>query len=122
MAVTVTRVQDSRVMLGPGMVQESFLVIPGSSDYTTGGYSITASALGFKNIQSVSIDGSNSTGVSWTPIPVFAFAQVGSATASPGNAGYTSFKFYVAVITTGAQVASLGDLSGAIWCITVTGD
>src|SRR5271166_835294 len=106
MALSIVRVQDSRSPVTVGIQQESFLLIPGTSDYVTNGYVITAAAVGFKNVQLVSIDGTNATGLAWNPYAVFALAQVG--TGGPGFGGYTQFLFALFVITTGVQLANGG--------------
>ena len=114
-------VQGSRVALGIDLQQASFLIIPGSSDYVTGGYVLTAQMLTFKGIQSAWVSGANATAIAgWVAVPVFAFAQLGlSASPGAGFTGYSQFLLYVYVVTTGAQNSA--NLAGAIWQLTVQG-
>jgi hypothetical protein len=122
MALSIVGVQGARVPLAMDSWQDSFLFIPGTSDYVTGGYVITNTLLaGFASgkIRNAWVSGANSTAQSNGAIPTFALAQVG--TGGGGWSGYTQFLFYVYVLSTGAQVASSGNLSGAIWEVTVQG-
>lgn len=124
MALSIVNVQGSRSMLGE-LIQDSYLFIPGTSDYVTSGYSITNTLLGLKTIQSAWITGVNSTvtGGTYLGFPVFALAEVG--TAGPGFTGYTSFLFAVYQLTTTptfAQVGSGGNLTGCVWEVTVQGN
>ncbi len=115
-------VQGSRVLLGPDLQQESFLIVPGTSDYVTGGYAITNIACRLKNIQSAWVSGANATAVAtWVGEPVFAFAQIGAAATGAGFTGYSQFLFYVWVLSTQAQAGSGANLTGAIWQVTVQG-
>jgi hypothetical protein len=120
MALGIYGVQDSRVLLGPFAEQKSWLLIPGTSDYVTGGYVVTAQNVSLGHIQSVTISGLNATAIAtWEFAPVFAFAELG--TAGPGVSGYTQFLLYAYVLSTGAQVASGFNLSGSIIQVTVQG-
>jgi hypothetical protein len=119
MALSVVKVQDSRAEYSVGLQQESFLLIPGTSDYVTGGYPVTTTLTGFKNIQLASIDGENATALGWDAYCVFPLAQVG--TGGPGFGGYLQFLFYLAVVTTGVQAANGANISGAIWVVTIQG-
>jgi hypothetical protein len=123
MALSIVRVQDSRLDSGVGLIQESFLLIPGSSDYVTGGYPVTATALGFKLIQSGDVNGQNATAATpttgWNPYLVFPLAQVGAG--GLGFSGYSQFLFQLLVIGTGAQPGSGAPINGALWVVTVQG-
>lgn len=116
-------VQGARQYLGPDCgEQENFLIVPGTSDYVTGGYVITNTAVRMKNITAAWVSGANATAIAtWVGQPVFAFAQIGAAATGAGFTGYSQFLFYVYVVTTGAQAASGANLTGAIWQITVQG-
>ncbi len=115
-------VQGSRVLLGPDLQQDTFLIVPGTSDYVTGGYAITNIACRLKNIQSAWVSGANATAVAtWVGEPVFAFAQIGAAATGAGFTGYSQFLFYVWVLSTQAQAGSGANLTGAIWQVTVQG-
>lgn len=114
-------VQGSRVLLGIDLQQATFLIIPGTSDYPTGGYVLTNIMLGLKNIQTAWVSGANASAIaSWGAQPIFSFAQLGP-TASPGAGftGYSQFLLYVYVLNGGAQNSS--NLAGAIWQVTVQG-
>jgi hypothetical protein len=125
MALTtpLPEVQGSRIMQGIDLQQATFLIIPGTSDYVTGGYVITAAACRLKNIQYADITGCNTTAQGYTVLPTFPLAQLSepAGTAGYGFTGYSQFLFYLAVITTGVQVASGFNLTGTIWQITVMG-
>ncbi len=115
-------VQGARVLLGPDLQQDTFLIVPGTSDYVTGGYAITNIACRLKNIQSAWVSGANATAVAtWVGEPVFAFAQIGAAATGAGFTGYSQFLFYVWVLSTQAQAGSGANLTGAIWQVTVQG-
>lgn len=115
-------VQGARVLLGPDLQQDTFLIVPGTSDYVTGGYAITNIACRLKNIQSAWVSGANATAVAtWVGEPVFAFAQIGATATGAGFTGYSQFLFYVWVLSTQAQAGSGANLTGAIWQVTVQG-
>jgi hypothetical protein len=143
-------VNGSRIALGPELWQSSFLINPGYKDYPAtgalGGYGIacvgftdtstvssvpdTLSFVPFRLIQSVSIDGCNSTAMSWSPYVQLPISQLqGTTTQGGGNAqysgagfnGYQYFNFRLFVITTGVEVATSVDLSGALWVVTISG-
>jgi hypothetical protein len=120
MALSVVGVQDSRAYLAPGITQKSFLAVPGTSDYVTGGYAITATLVECVKIQSAWISGVNATAAAtWGFEPIFAFAQL--TTSNAGESGYAQFLLYAYVLSTGAQAASGANLTGAIIQITVQG-
>jgi hypothetical protein len=116
-------VQGSRLALGPdGGWQDTFLIVPGVSDYVTGGYAITATQCRLKNIQTANVTGANATAVAtWGAETVFSFVQIGGVATGAGITGYSQFLFYVYVLIGSAQVGSGASLSGAVWQVTVTG-
>jgi hypothetical protein len=119
-------VQGSRLFLGPdGGVQDTFLIVPGTSDYVTGGYAVTNVACRLKNIQTAWVTGGNSTAFpasgGWYPEIVFAFVQIGAVSTGAGVTGYSQFLFKLYVASTGVELASGGSVAGAIWQVTVTG-
>jgi len=115
-------VQGARVLLGPDLQQDTFLIVPGTSDYVTGGYAITNIACRLKNIQTAWVSGANATAVAtWNAVPVFAIAQIGGVSTGAGFTGYSQFLFYVYVLSTGSQAGSGANLTGAIWQVTVQG-
>ena len=121
MALTLPlpEVPESRQYNAAGNLVATFLVIPGVSDYVTGGYAITAAQCRMKQIYAVSIDGQNSTVMSnsWDGFIVLNCTLSTSGLALP----VTSFNFWVALGTTGVQVAASTNLTGTIWTITVDG-
>ena len=122
MALTIVGVQQARQVLSD-VWMDSALLIPGTSDYVTGGYSIPAVQLsGAKTIQAAWVSGTTLATVSTVDtngvigVPLLALAQVGSG--GPGFTGYSTLLFYCYVVTTGVQVGSGGNLTGATWQIT----
>jgi hypothetical protein len=127
MALTVPypKVQGSKAYLGPDLQMETVLIIPGTSDYTTNGYIVTAVECGFKMIQSAIVSGGNVTAYPTNPtvtryaFPVFPESQL--ATSSQGFTGYSQFLLKVYVGSTGAEAAALANLTGYIWQVTIIG-
>jgi hypothetical protein len=120
MALGINGVQDSRALLGLGLEQKSWLLVPGTSDYVTGGYVVSAQNVGLGHIQSAWVSGLNATAIAtWEFVPVFAFAQL--STSSAGESGYSQFLLYAYVLSTGAQAASGANLTGSIVQVTVQG-
>jgi hypothetical protein len=122
MALTtpIPEIPDSRQMNGIGCEQASFLLIPGVSDYPTGGYVVTGLQLRMpKGIISVSIDGWNATANGLG----YGFSVIVPSTLSSNNIPIvpTTFNLYAYVLTTSAQVGPGVSLSGAIFIITVQG-
>jgi hypothetical protein len=146
MALTLPlpEVPESRLLFGIGMTQASFFVIPGTSDYPTGGYIInTVACRLMRAIFSVSVDGGNSNTFGYTPSITIAYTLASNNIPNIPN----SFAFQVEALNIGTNatqtnlvnlaagvltapvgsVAKLSEipngtnLSGAIWCITVTG-
>jgi hypothetical protein len=114
-------VQGARLYLGPDLQEDTFLIVPGTSDYVTGGYVLSNTALRMKNIQQAFVTGANATAQTWGVIPTLAIAQLGGVSTGAGFTGYSQVLFYVYVLATGAQVGSGGNLTGAIWQLTVRG-
>jgi hypothetical protein len=118
-------VQGSRYLIGIDLQVDTKLIVPGVSDYVTGGYAITALATGFKNIQQAIITGGNSTAFpansGWYAECVFPIAQIGGVSTGAGFTGYSQFLFKVYVASTGVELASGGNLTGAIWQVMIFG-
>lgn len=123
MALTtpLPEVPESRLKFGVGVEQCSFLIVPGTSDYPTGGYLITALQCRLSKIFSVSIDGINSAGNALG----FIFTPVLAMTLATNNIpnDVTQFNLFgsniVASVIT--QLANGTNLSGLIMVLTVTG-
>jgi hypothetical protein len=113
-------------MLGQELICESFLIAPGTSDYVTLGYPITAAYCGFKMIQGAVVTGGNATAypstAGWYAFPVFPENQL--ATSGQGFAGYSQFllKVYVAQGgSIGTEAGNGANLTGNIWQVMVIG-
>jgi hypothetical protein len=117
----IPSIQGSRIYHGPDLQEDSFLIAPGVSDYVTNGYVLTAIALRFKSVQRAWVSGFNATATGYTPQCVFPIAQMGATVAGAGFTGYSQFLFKVLVVTTGVEVANAGNLTGAVWAVTVLG-
>lgn len=114
-------VQGSRIVYGPELQQETFLIVPGTSDYVTGGYVITAAQCRLLKIQYADTSGMNATASGFTPVPVFAFVQIGAVATGAGFTGYSQFLFKVLVVTTGVEVGNGANLAGCVWQLQVGG-
>lgn len=124
MALTnpIPEVPDSRQYNAIGCQQATFLIIPGTNDYPTGGYVISGLQLRMpKGIVSVSIDGINTTGNNLG----FLFTAVVNYTLSSNGIPIvpTSFNIFGANIVTSVvtQLANNTNLAGMILSITVQG-
>jgi len=113
-------------MLGSELQVESFLIVPGTSDYTTLGYVITALYCGFKMVQGAVVTGGNATAypstAGWYAFPVFPESQL--LTSGSGFSGYSQFllKVYVAQgASIGQEAGSGANLTGNIWQVMVIG-
>jgi|SRR5208337_70761 len=117
------KVQGSKFLLGPDLQGETVLIVPGSADYTTNGYVVTAIECGFKMIQQAIVTGGNATAYpansGWYAFPVFPETQL--ATNSQGFTGYSQFLLKVYVASTGVELAGNGQLTGAVWQVLVLG-
>lgn len=88
MALTIKGIPDARAVLGESIEVKLFALIPGTSDYTTGGYVITAAALTMGHVFGMVVMGVNATGLGYIP-------QVIVAQTSAPLASLTSLKFAV---------------------------
>jgi hypothetical protein len=125
LATPIPGVQGSHALLGIGQQWKSFLIVPGTSDYVTGGYALTAIQLGFNptyGIQKAWVSLANATAVAtWGAVPLVTFVQIGGTSTGAGTVGYTQILFYVYVLNGGAQAGSGANLTGAIWQLEVVG-
>ena len=129
MALTLPlpEVQGSRIAIGSGIWEATFLIIPGTSDYVTNGYVLSALNLRCyspNGIMGAWVSAQNATATGYVPQPTLALAQVGTGVES-GFEGYAQLLFVVCQQTTSAgplpQVGSGGNLTGCIWALTVRG-
>lgn len=114
-------IQGSRIFHGPDLQEDSFLIVPGTSDYVTNGYVITAIAARMLKIQRAWVSAFNATATGYTPQCVFPIAQMGAVAGGAGFTGYSQFLFKLLVVTTGVEVANGANLTGAVWAVTVLG-
>jgi len=125
MAVTVSGIQGSKFYLGPDLVGDAKLIVPGTSDYVTGGYAITAQLCGFGHLQQAWVSGGNSTAFpssgGWYAVCVFPIVQFGAVATGAGFTGYTQFLFKVYVASTGVEAASGTNLTGNVWSVMLLG-
>jgi hypothetical protein len=119
-------VQGTRFTLGPDAGwMDTFLIVPGTSDYVTGGYAITAIQCRLKYVTTAWVTGGNATAfpanTGWYAVTVFPIVQYGAVATGAGLTGYSQFLFKVYVASTGVEVGSGGSLAGNVWQVTVTG-
>lgn len=118
------KLQGSAFLLGPDLQAETILIVPGTSaDYAAHGYVITAVACGFQMIQQAIVTGGNATAYpansGWYVQPVFPETQL--STSNEGFTGYSQFLFKVFVASTGIEIATTVNLTGAVWQVMIIG-
>jgi hypothetical protein len=114
MSLTITAVPDIKYVLGQSGRLQAYQLQPGSSDYPSSGYPITAAQLELGQLIGMSILGSNAAGALFSAKPVLPAASFG---ANPAPA--TSLLLEV---TQGdAQIAVGTDLSSVTWFCDVLG-
>ena len=132
MALTLPlpEVQGSRILLGSGVQEATYLIIPGTSDYVTGGYVLSALNLrcySTNGVMAAWISGQNAAAGGYIVQPTMVLAQVGTGSIS-GAAGYSQLLFAIynspasAGIAPLTQAASGFNFTGCIWQLTVRGD
>lgn len=145
MALTLPlpEVPESRTLNGVGSQTATFLVIPGTSDYPTGGYIISAQQCRLQRIIGASVDGGNSTTLGWLPsitiaytlgtnnipnVPTSLAFQVEALVVTAGTSGNAvTLNAGTTLEATGggtvkqSEIAAATNLTGCIWSITVTG-
>jgi hypothetical protein len=132
----IPAVQGARIVIGPGIWEDTFLIVPGTSDYVntgtigTSGYIITALALRCyspNGIMCAWVSGNNGTAAGYVPQVYLNIAQMGAVAAGAGFEGYSQLNFQifnapaVAGIAPLTQAASGFNFTGAIWLLTVRG-
>jgi len=113
-------VPDSRQYLGAGAIQESFLIIPGTSDYPTSGYVLTpAMCRLMRGFQQAWISGCNAAVITgaWEMIPVMTLSLTSNSLAQL----QTQLNLYVCNGSM-VQVSANTNLTGAAWVLTVIGN
>jgi hypothetical protein len=115
MALQVILVPDVRALLGVSWQKVKVQLHPNAvSDYPTGGYPLTASAVSLGLISGLDITATNAAGKLYTVVPVF---PAGSFGANPAPASSIN----LVVVTAGAEVANLTDLTSLYWDAEVDG-
>lgn len=96
MALTIKGIPDARASLGISNADKFFALAPGTSDYVTGGYVISASAVEFLKLFGASIWGQNAAAVTAGYI-----WMINAGTANPPLAGLSQVTLQAFGITTG---------------------
>ena len=131
----IPAVQGSRIALGPGIWEETFVIAPGTSDYPTNGYIITSLALRFSptyGIMCAWVSGQNAAAAGYVPQVTLVLAQIGAVVGGAGFEGYSQLAFQVfasagftpagtvaaptvnTVNDSGSPTKALGELTGAL--------
>lgn len=125
LATPLPGVQGSRVLLGIDLQMDTKLIVPGTSDYVTGGYAITAIQCGFKLLQQAWVTGGNAAAFpansGWYVECVFPFVQIGGVATGSGVSGYSQFLFKVYVASTGVELGAGLSLAGNVWQVILLG-
>jgi hypothetical protein len=113
MAIGIVQQGVNRV---PGDATRKLIQLSGDAAYPTGGYPITAAALGFQRI--TKIEAANAAAVAslvWDPaiIPTYS---------TDGLGGIASFNLALAVSTTGVQLGNGVTCATGVWTINVEGN
>jgi hypothetical protein len=107
MALTITKVPDITYYLGESGVQRAYNLQPSPSDYVTGGYPITASAVELGKLIGADILLTNPAGAAYLASLV--------ATTLPLNTNPYQNQVNLVVYSGSTQVAAGTDLSAASW-------
>jgi len=129
-------VQGARIVLGPGIWEDTFIIAPGTSDYVntgtigTSGYIISALSLRLNptyGIMSAWVSGNNGTAAGYVAQVYLPIAQMGGVTTGAGFEGYSALNFQVfnspasAGVAPLTQAASGFNFTGCVWLLTVRG-
>jgi hypothetical protein len=114
MALTISGVPDQRQYLGQSATQRVWVLAPGTSDYVTGGYIITAAMVDLLKITGGWIIGQNAAAVTAGYLWAFTLAQT-----SPPIAGLAQIALQALGVTTGtpgvlADAASAFNFTGVV--------
>lgn len=112
MALTITKVPDAKAALGPSQFEACFQIQPGTSDYPTNGYPITAAALGLGNLYGLWEVSGNAAAAAYSLKPVL---PAGSFGANPAPASSLNLEVTVADVEVNANT----NLGGCIWFVRV---
>lgn len=132
----IPAVQGSRIALGPGVWEDTFLIVPGTSDYVntgtigTSGYIISALSLRLNptyGIMCAWVSGNNGTAAGYVAQVYLNITQIGAASTGAGFEGYSQLNFHIfnspatAGVAPLTQAANGFNFTGAIWLLTVRG-
>ena len=115
MALTITGVPDCRASLGPSQELRAYQLAPGTSDYPTGGYPITAAQVGLSWLYGAWII--NKNGTTYTYYPEF-ISAIGAFNGANGPQPVQTIYLKInEILASGAiyvfeEVAALTNLSG----------
>jgi hypothetical protein len=104
MALTITAVPDIKYVLGESGRFQAYDLKPSTSDYVTGGYPITASAVELGKLVGAKVMLTNAAGIA------YGASFVGT---TPLTQPQTQLNLYIT--SAGSQVAASTDLSGCEW-------
>ncbi len=110
MALTITKVPDCKAALGPSQFEEGFQIVPGVSDYPTGGYQITAAQLSLGNLYGARVLAGNAAAALFSPKFVLAAGAFGT---NPNPQATINMEVTVADVQIGANT----DLSACKWLV-----
>jgi hypothetical protein len=113
MALTLQGYPDFRAALGFANVERGFQITPGTSDYPTSGYPITANQLSLGNLYGAEVIAGNAAAALYTPKFVLPAANLGSGAIDPSPAATINME----VVQADVQVASGTDLSACKWIV-----
>lgn len=119
MALAVKHFPDIDYRLGQSGIKKIFQLQPGTSDYTTGGYSLTAAQFELGYLAGATICGSNAAGALYEAKPVFPSTSFNQGPNSDTPAPSTTFKLLVELA--GVEVANGTNLTTMSWLLEVTG-
>lgn len=110
MALTITKVPDAKAALGISQYEELFQIQPGTSDYPTSGYPVTAAQLGLGNLYGGWVVSQNAAAALYALKPVLPSSSFGSA---PQPASSINLEVTVADV----QIAANTNLASCTWFV-----
>lgn len=109
---------ESRAYYGIGQMSDIILIQPGVSDYTTGGYILTAIAARMTHFIGATVVGMNAAANAYYVDIIFPATSFGVGLA-PTPATSIAFQIFVAATVT--EVANGFNLTGTDWLLRVNG-
>jgi len=113
MALTLQGYPDFRAALGFANFERGFQITPGTSDYPTSGYPITANQLSLGNLYGARVLAGNAAAALYTPKFVLPAASFGTPSTDPSTSPTINMEVTVADV----QVANGVDLSACKWIV-----